>query len=416
MTRRRRIWLITLAAAVLLLVFALRWLALPQQVSRFIVDRIGQSLGLEITASGISEYRLRGTPLLVLRDVIARESGQTPLLRARRIYVALPWSTIRAGGDELNAQRIEIDAPQLDLPALQRWLAKRPPAKKRIPTLTKGLRIRDGVIINDDWRIDGIDVQLPSLLPGKPLYAQIRGRYLDAPTSIPFDLAVALTRPDNDAGLAVIGPLTIQQDGWRMSAHVKLSGPLHIGDDDLRITPARLAMAARYHQGETDLPFVLGLYGPLHFDEATWSLAPAGVALRGRDVMPDFVIPALDARGALALGRRLVLQLNGKLEEWPQAWPTLPPPLGQSTTPLPFALRYVGKPDLTEIVALQLRRDDTRFDGRFRLQEVSTWFDAGDGSPLPPLDGRLSTPRLEISGAQLQGVEITLDDPALQDE
>jgi len=411
MTRRRRTWLITLAAAVLLLVFALRWLALPQQVSRFIVDRIGQSLGLEITASGISEYRLRGTPLLVLRDVVAREPGQTPLLRARRIYVALPWSTIRAGGDELNAQRIELDAPQLDLPALQRWLAKRPPAKKRIPTLTKGLRIRDGVIINDDWRIDGIDVQLPSLLPGKPLNAQIRGRYLDAPTSIPFDLAVALTRPDNDAGLAVIGPLTIQHDDWRMPARVKLSGPLHIGDDDLRITPARLAMAARYHQGETDLPFVLGLYGPLHFDEATWSLAPAGVALRGRDVMPR-----LDARGALALGRRLVLQLDGKLAEWPQAWPTLPPPLGQSTTPLPFALRYVGKPDLTEIAALQLRRDDTRFDGRFRLQEVSAWFDAGDGSPLPPLDGRLSTPRLEISGAQLQGVEITLDDPALQDE
>lgn len=408
---RRRIWLITLGAAALLLVFALRWLALPPQATGFIVDRISRSLGLEITAGGASEYRLRGTPMLVLRDVVVREHGQSPLLRARRIYVALPWSTIRAGGEELIAQRIELDAPQLDLPALQRWMAKRPPAETRIPTLTKGVRIRDGVIVNNDWRIDGIDVQLPSLLPEKPLNARIRGRYLDAPTSIPFDLAVALTRPGNDAGLAVIGPLTIQHDDWRMPAHVHLSGPLHIGDDDLRITPARLAMSARYRQGETDLSFVLGLYGPLHFDEATWSLAPAGVALRGRDVMPT-----LDARGALALGRRLVLQLEGKLAEWPQAWPTLPPPLGQSTTPLPFALRYVGKPDLTEIATLQLQRDDTHFDGRFRLHEVTAWIDAGDGSPLPPLDGRLSTPRLEISGAQLQGVEITIDDPALQDE
>lgn len=408
---RRRIWLITLGAAALLLVFALRWLALPPQVSGFIVDRIGRSLGLEITAGGASEYRLRGTPLLVLRDVVVREQGQAPLLRARRIYVALPWSTIRAGGEELIAQRIELDGPQLDLPTLQRWLAKRPPAETRIPTLTKGLRIRDGVIINDNWRIDGIDVQLPSLLPEKSLNARIRGRYLDAPTSIPFNLAVALTRPGNDAGLAVIGPLTIQHDDWRMPAHVHLSGPLHIGADDLRIAPARLAISARYRQGETDLSFVLGLHGPLHFDEATWSLAPAGVALRGRDVMPT-----LDARGALALGRRLVLQLEGKLVEWPQAWPTLPPPLGQSTTPLPFALRYVGKPNLTEIATLQLQRDDTRFDSRFRLQEITAWIDADDGSPLPPLDGRLSTPRLQISGAQLQGVEITLDDPALQDE
>lgn len=407
MTRRRRIWLTVLGVAVLL-ALALRWLALPQQVSGFIVDRIGKSLDLEITASGISEYRLRGTPLLVLRDVVVREHGQTPLLRARRIYVALPWSTIRAGGDDLKAQRIELDAPQLDLPALQRWLAKRPPAETRIPTLIKGLRIHDGVIVNDDWRIDGIDVKLPSLMPGKPLNAQVRGRYLDAPTSIPFDLAVAMTHPDNDAGLAVIGPLTIERDDWRLSARVKLSGPLHIGDDDLRITPARLGMTARYLRGETDLSFALGLYGPLHFDEATWSLAPAGVALRGRSEVPNF-----DARGALALGRRLVLQLDGRIAEWPEAWPALPPPLGQSTSSLPFVLRYVGKPDLTEIVALQLQRDGTRFDGRFRLPEISSWIDAGDSSPLPPLDGQLRTPQLEVSGAQLHGVEITIDDPAL---
>ena len=407
MTRRRRIGLIVLGVAVLL-AFALRWLALPPQVTGFIIGRIGQSLGLEITASGVSEYRLRGTPLLVLRDVVVREHGQPPLLSASRIHVALPWSTIRSGGDALHAQRVELDAPRLDLPALQRWLARRPPAETRIPTLTKGLRIQDGTIVNNDWRIDGIEVRLPSLFPDKPLRAQIRGRYLDAPTSIPFDLAVALTHPGNDAGLAVVGPLTIARDAWRLPAYVKLSGPLHIGSDDLRITPARLGMTARYRQGQTDLPFALGVFGPLHFDEATWSLAPAGIALRGQDVMPN-----LDARGALALGRRLVLQLDGELAEWPQAWPTLPPPLGQSTSPLPFALRYVGKPDLTDIAALQLQREDTRFDGRFRLPEVSAWIDAPDASPLPPLAGRLGTPRLDVSGVQLEGVEITLDDPAL---
>ena len=31
------------------------------------------------------------------------------------------------------------------------------------------------------------------------------------------------------------------------------------------------------------------------------------------------------------------------------------------------------------------------------------------GNPLPPLDGTLSTPQLEIAGAQLQGVEVEFE-------
>ena len=98
--------------------------------------------------------------MLLLRDVVAREPGAaTPLLRADRIYLSLPWSTIRARGSDLTVKRIELDRPQLDLPALQRWLATRPPSEKRFPTLTDGLRITDGAIANDDdsdsgWRID----------------------------------------------------------------------------------------------------------------------------------------------------------------------------------------------------------------------------------------------------------------------
>ena len=37
-------------------------------------------------------------------------------------------------------------------------------------------------------------------------------------------------------------------------------------------------------------------------------------------------------------------------------------------------------------------------------------------APLPPLDGRATTPRLEISGARLDGVEVTINDAALPDD
>ena len=61
-----------------------------------------------------------------------------------------------------------------------------------------------------------------------------------------------------------------------------------------------------------------------------------------------------------------------------------------------------------------MRRDDTALDARFHLPAVLDWIDAGaGGSPLPPLQGTLRTPRIDIAGAKLEGVEIELDDPAI---
>lgn len=421
MTRRRRILLVLVVAAIALLI-AGRWLSRPQSVAAIVTNRLGATLGLEITTKGTAQYRLRGTPLLVLRDVNVREPGAAkPLLTARRIYVALPWSTLRAGGQDLVARRIELDAPHLDLPSLQRWLAKRPPAEKRLPTLTDGLHIRDGAIDNNDWHIDGIQADMPVLDRMHPLRARLRGRYRDASLAIPVDLAVAIVHPEalikaGTTGFATHGRITLERGrDWRLPATLELSGPLHIGTDDLRITPARLGMAARLETATTQLPFALGLYGPLHFDEATWTLAPAGLALRPREERADDPLPTLDAHGTLALGRKLTLQLDGALAQWPQAWPALPPPLGQSRSPLPFALRYDGAPNLDDEAALQLQRDATRFDGRFRLPRVLTWIEAKQASPLPPLSGRLTTPTMEVSGATLEGVEIEMSDEEMAD-
>lgn len=416
-SRKRLIVLLVVMALLVLLALSLRWVSQPTHAAGLILDRLGAALGLEITSGGEAELRLRGTPMLVVRDVVAREPGaDTALLQAERVYLSLPWSTIRARGSDLTVERIELDAPRLDLPALQHWLATRPPSEKRFPTLTDGLRITDGAIANDDWRLDRIHADLPALYPDRPMQARLRGRYLDPPLSIPVDLAVAISRPEalNGAastGFAANGRLTLERGDWRMPATIALSGPLRLGDDDLRITPARLGMAAAYESGTTRVPFALGLYGPLLFDEATWTLAPAGVAVRGRGAQGDDPVPTLDAHGTIALGRRLALQLDGVIAHWPEAWPALPPPIGQSRSALPFVLRYDGKPDFSDSTVLQLRRDATRFDGRFRLPQVLDWSKAAaTGTPLPPIDGSLVTPKLEISGATLEGVEVDFDD------
>ena len=425
MRRRTRAALIagSLVLVVLLLVLVARFALPPQRVAGLILGQVGRALDLEITATGASEYRLRGKPMLVVRDVVARQPGaRVAILRAARIHVALPWSTLRARGADLTATRIELDAPVLDLPALLAWLATRPPGERRIPTLTEGLRITDGRIRNDDWDVDGLHLDVPSLHPERLLRARVRGRYLDPPLQVPVDVSLALSRPaallaDAATGFATHGTITIERDDWRIPATVALSGPLQLSDDDLRIVPVRIGLAGRFQSlardaDAQDLPFALGLHGPLLFDEATWTLAPASVALRGERALPDF-----DARGALALGRRLVLRLDGTLTTWPEAWPALPPPIGQSSSPLPFVLDYAGDPGLSDVARLQLQRDATRFDGRFRAFDVVAWIDAREhGSPLPPIEGTLSAPRMEIAGAQLEGIEVILDEPTIDGE
>ena len=408
---RRLLRFTAIAAIVLILLVAvLAWLMQPPRATGFLLARIGDALGLRIVANGAVDYRLRGTPQLLLHDVVAQRPGDaTPLLSAERVFVSLPWSTIRARGSDLTVQRVELDAPVLDVSALQRWLATRPPSETRIPTLRNGLRIVRGRIVNHDWTIDGIEVALPSLSPTAPVQTKLRGRYLDPPTRIPFDFDIAMSKPANNAGIAAIGGMTIEGDGWKMPARVHLSGPLQLGDDSVRMAPAKIGISTRYISATSELPFTLGAFGPLLFAEAVWSLDPAALVLRGQGS-----IPHADARGAIALGRRLVLRLQGDIAAWPQAWPALPPPLSASATPLSFALDYADRTDFSGPAALQVKRDDTALDARFRLPDVLAWLDAdAGGSPLPPLQGHLRTPRIDIAGARLEGVDIEFDDPGI---
>lgn len=405
--RRWRRRLLVLGALLIALSLVASWLLQPKQLVPLILDRAGKALTLEISASPDAEARLRGTPQLVVRDLVVREpGGEAVLLRAKRVLLSLPWSSVRSAGKDIVIRRVELDEPELDLAALRAWLAKRPPSEETaIPTLTDGLRVSDGRVVDGTLRIEDLTIDLPALHPQRRAHARLRGRLVDAPLKMPLDLVVAMSRPANHAGLGIVGTLAFEGVDWRLPATVKLSGPLRIDDDGMAMTPATLGATARYESGDTRLPFALGLHGPLRIVDGTATLSPAGVALRG-----DGTIPTLDAHGALSLGKHLVLRLDGTLPRWPEAWPALPPPISTSTSPLPFALRYDGKSDLSDITALSLRRDAMVFDSRFRLYAMLDWLAQAGGSPLPPMDGTLRAPQLEISGATLEGVQVSLDD------
>jgi hypothetical protein len=404
---------VALAVLVLALVagIGLRYVLQQQHVSRLVLDQLGRTLGLDITSSGVTQYSVRGTPTLAIRDVVAIEPGATvPLLRADRIFVSLPWSTIRAltagtAGTTITMDRLELDHPSLDLAALRRWKAHRPPGPTRFPVLRKGLQVTDGHIGADGWSLDGLALDAPLLAPDRRFTGHLAGRYRSAGMQVPFDLRVALSRPTGDASLGLAGQVAIERETWRMPSHVVLSAMLHVGDG-WRLEHARLASSSRYESGKTSVPFAAGIAGNLQYRDARMLLSPFALVTRGSDVIPD-----LAATGTASWSDTLGLRLAGTLPTWPDGWPALPPPIGTSRSPLAFGLQYLGAPDLSDPLALQLRRDAAVFDGSFRAFDVSKWIAAGPGtSPIPPLTGHVSMPRMDIAGAQLQGVDISISD------
>src|SRR3546814_2031056 len=103
---------------------------------------------------------------------------------------------------------------------------------------------------------------LPHLHPYQRVPVRAGGRFTSGELAVNFDLTVAMTRPANDAGIAIVGPLTASSGSLRLPARLHLSAPLHFGDDGLRSTRLRAHVARRYDSGNTHLPFTAHRHSP----------------------------------------------------------------------------------------------------------------------------------------------------------
>lgn len=408
MTHRSR-WLLALLAVLLVLAGTLHWASRPQRVSAAVLDGVGAALGLELTASGINEYRLRGEPRLVVRDLVARQPGaRDAVLRAGRLDIALPWSTLRARGNALEATRLELDDAVLDLRALRRWQATRPRTDEaRIPTLTRGVEVRRSAIVDDAWRIDGLSLDTPRVDPQRALNAGIAGTLRSGEVRAPFDLALELSRPAADARATLRGRIDAVAPTWQMPATVHARGRLHFDAEPARIDDLRLGAVARFAGDDKPIPFTAGLAGQLRINRGL-QLQRAGLVLRG-----DGVVPMLDAGGRIEWNDALAFDLAGTLARWPEDWPALPAPLGRPRTPVPVELAYAGPLDLSGKTGLAAQHEGTAIDVEFELPRLLAWTDRRDArSPLPPLTGHARLDRIEIAGATLEGVELVIEEDA----
>jgi hypothetical protein len=370
---RKRRWPLFLAIVVVLLGFAAWWVDRqmePARLTATVLARAGTALGLEFTVDGTPEYALRPEPRLVLPGLTVRQPGAAaPLLTAVRAEISLPWDTI-TGGESLVVTRIELQRPALSLAALADWQATRPEAPFELPTFTKGLHVEDGSVLGGDWRMDALRLDLPELRAGDAARLSAGGVFTRDATTLDFDATAALAT----AGLA---------------SDFEFAGKGRLRSDGLDV-PWTLAADGRFDAGgEATL-----------LDVAALSLASASP------------VPDLDAKGQASFGDNTRIGLQGSIKQWPEGWPVLPAPMSASTSPLAYTVSYAGAADFSAPIALVVVRDQTRFEGRFVLAEITAWVDAADAAPLPPLLGTVSTPSLEISGATLEGVTLQIEEDA----
>jgi hypothetical protein len=202
-------------------------------------------------------------------------------------------------------------------------------------------------------------------------------------------------------------------DDWRLPAHLRLYGPFVLRQGKVDIDPLSLGVGAQYVSQDSQLPFALGAHGPLRIADGILALSPVHLLFHGRGEPAEDPIPRTYTSGRIVFADALDLQLEGDVAGWPPAWPALPEPIGRPQGPVAVALDYQGPLAFSGILGLRASHGATNFDGRFRVRDITAWLDSDLATLLPPIDGTASTPVLDIAGARLEGVDITVEDPAV---
>ena len=188
MTPRLRRLLIAasaLALAVLLGMAGSVYLLLrPGRITAMLQDQARQA-GLVLRLDSPASPTVFPRPALELHGItLNAEGANAPILWAARGRLALPWRTLFGGPAAIS--RMEIDAPRLDLDALQNWLAARPsqPADSTpmIPRIDTGISITQGsVTLGNQLLLDNVTLSAGALSPDHPFPLNMSATAAGAP-------------------------------------------------------------------------------------------------------------------------------------------------------------------------------------------------------------------------------------------
>ncbi len=131
-----------------------------------------RAAGLELNLASPARPTLFPRPALDLSGItINAQDASVPILLAARGQLALPWRTLLGGPTVIS--QLQIDAPRVDLEALQAWLAELPAkpqsAPTNIPRIDTGVSIiRGSIVRGDELLLGNVSLDAGSLISGQP--------------------------------------------------------------------------------------------------------------------------------------------------------------------------------------------------------------------------------------------------------
>ncbi len=309
------------------------------------------SVGLTLKLQAPAEPMLFPHPGVRLQGVTLGNTGAAaPLLRAESATIVVPWRALLYSVPAI--ERVDIDAPQLDLDELKALLARLPhrAGPPRLPTIATGVHLRQGTLAaRGSPLLFGVSVNTGPLAPGQPFRLQAAAR--DA-SGRRFTGSLATVPAPPQAGAIEFGDIHLnlaEQDGPEL--HLQGTGTWRGGED-----------------------FALQLEGELR----NARLLPAPAASSG-------AAPAGSAAAAAG-----------------------PPPAAK------VALSVVPRHGSTPMtVALKLDGADAKLDmhlqpAAFGAWWASLWEPGAASSRVPmPVSGTASVKQVELGWMQASGIEIT---------
>lgn len=375
---RRRRWPKVLGVLAVVSVIVALWINAqlePKRLAATVLGQAGSALQLRLTFEGTPDYAFRPEPRLVLPGFSAASLDGAVFLSAKRAEISLPWATITGGEPVIT--RVELDSPVLDLPGLQRWLASRPPSPFKLPTLSRGIAVKDGLVRGGEGSLRALSLELPHLQAGDPAQLDAKGRFASGDTELPFKLRTTVATPGLASALDLGLQLTLPPQSTKQAAPRLVS---------------------------------VSLLGRYEWAEPKFTLEADQLGVNAPSPLPSF-----SGKAKLESAQALVLSLDAVLGRWPEAWPKLPGTLAAQSENLPVHLSYSGKNDFSDVLQLSAARAGTEVEASLRVPELQRWMAADAASPLPPLQAKLKTPALEFEGVKLEGVEVEISEGAAAD-
>lgn len=173
--QRQRLRWIAVAIGVLVcalltaLAIHLNALLQPQRFTG-LLERELASVGLKLELQAPASPALFPRPAVRMQGFSLTNSGSnTPVLQADGALIVVPWRALLHG--EVAIERVEVDAPRIDLGQLKTLLARLPRHRgpPQLPTIAAGVHMIQGTLANGGTPLlFGLDVDTGELVPGRP--------------------------------------------------------------------------------------------------------------------------------------------------------------------------------------------------------------------------------------------------------